>query len=202
MDVLAMLKVRGTSSLREIATQLGVSKQGALRHLEALQAKGLVEVTTGSHHGPGRPGHVYRLTAAAREHFPSRHRELAVELVDFMEAGEVERFFAERAGRMEAEYTARLADGDLETRTRQLARVAQEHGHMTEVAEGPDGTLELRHCNCPIQDVAARTGHPCQHELDLYRRLLRAKVVRSTWAGAGDTSCTYQITANEGKRIG
>ena len=48
MDVLAMLKVRGSSSLSEIATQLGVSKQGALRHLEALQAKGLVEVTTGS----------------------------------------------------------------------------------------------------------------------------------------------------------
>src|SRR5437588_356496 len=114
MDALAILKVRGSSSLSEVARQLGVSKQGALRHLEALQ----------------------------------------------------------------------------------------EQGHMTEVAEGPNGSLELRHCNCPIQDVAARTGHPCQHELDLYRRLLKAKVERSSWVGAGDTSCTYQITANEGKRIG
>src|SRR5256885_1168663 len=158
MDVLAMLKARGSGSLSDIAHELGVSKQGALRHLEALQAKGLVEVTTADHHGPGRPGDVYRLTEAAREHFPSRHRELAIELVDFMEASEVERFFAERAGRMEAEYTARLAGGDLKKRTRQLARVAEEHGHMTEVAEGPGGRLQLRHCNCPIQDVAARTG--------------------------------------------
>jgi len=202
MDVLAILKVRGSSSLSDVARQLGVSKQGALRHLEALQARGLVEVTSESHHGPGRPGHVYRLTAAAREHFPSRNRELAVELVDFMEGSQVERFFARRAGRMEAEYAARTSGQDLEERTRQLARLTNEQGHMTEVAEGPNGSLELRHCNCPIQDVAARTGHPCQHELDLYRRLLKAKVERSSWVGAGDTSCTYQITANEGKRIG
>jgi predicted ArsR family transcriptional regulator len=198
MDVLAMLKVRGSGSLTDIARELGVSKQGALRHLEALQAKGLVEVTTGDHHGPGRPGHVYRLTEAAQELFPSRHRELAVELVDFMEAGEVERFFAQRAGRMEAEYSARVTGLDFKKRALQLGQLAQEHGHMTEVAEEPDGSLKLRHCNCPIQEVAARTGHACQHELDLYRRLLQADVVRSSWVGAGDTTCTYDITANEG----
>jgi predicted ArsR family transcriptional regulator len=202
MDVLAMLKVRGSGSLGDIARHLGLSKQGALRHLEALQAKGLVEVTTEGHHGPGRPEHVYRLTASALEHFPSRHRELAVDLVEFMGASDVERFFARRAGRIEAEYSARLAGGDLKKRTRQLAGLAKEHGHMTEVAEVADGGLQIRHCNCPIQDVAARTGHACQHELDLYRRLLQADVVRSSWVGAGDTSCTYQITANEGKRIG
>ena len=202
MDVLAMLKVRGSGSLADVARKLGVSKQGALRHLEALQAKGLVEVTTGDHHGPGRPGHVYRLTEAARELFPSRHRELAADLVDFMDAAELERFFTERAGRMEAEYSARLAGLDFKKRALRLGQVAREHGHMTEVAEAPDGHLMLRHCNCPIQDVAARTGHACQHELDLYRRLLQADVVRSSWVGAGDTTCTYDITANEGKRIG
>jgi predicted ArsR family transcriptional regulator len=200
-DVLAMLKTRGSGSLGDIARQLGLSKQGALRHLDALRAKGLVEVTTESHRGPGRPGHVYRLTPAAREHFPSRHRELAVELVQFMEPSEVERFFAERAGRMEGKYSAGMTGLDLETRTRQLARLAREQGHMTQVTERADGRLELQHCNCPIQDVAARTGHPCQHELDLYRRVLQADVVRSSWVGAGDTSCTYEITAHEKKTI-
>ena len=117
-DVLAMLKAQGSGSLTEIARQLGVSKQGALRHLEALQERGLVEVTTASHHGPGRPGHVYRLTEAAREQFPSRHRELAAELVEFMTASEVERFFAQRASRIEAEYAARLTGTDLKSRER------------------------------------------------------------------------------------
>jgi predicted ArsR family transcriptional regulator len=197
MDVLATLKVRGSASLEEIARQLGMSKQGAARHLEALRARGLVEATRAEPHGPGRPVHVYRLTEAAGEQFPSGHRELASELVDFMETGELERFFTERARRMEAQYRARVEGVDLETRTRELARVARENGHMTEVAEGPGGSLRLRHCNCPIQEVAARTGHPCQHELDVYRKVLRAEVVRSSWVGAGDTSCSYDIRTDE-----
>jgi predicted ArsR family transcriptional regulator len=201
-DVLALLKLRGSAGLAEIAEHLGVSKQGALRHLEALQARGLVEVSTEEHHGPGRPGHVYRLAAAAAELFPTGHRELASELVDFMEAKELARFFATRAHRLEAEYGAKLAGLDFEDRVRALARLTSERGHMTEVVERPDGGLQLRHCNCPIQDVAARGGHPCREEQDLYRRLLGTMVARSTWLGDGDTSCTYDITNTERKDIG
>src|SRR5262245_34024708 len=105
-DVLALLKARGSVGLAEAAEHLHVSKQGALRHLEALQARGLVTVSTGDHGRPGRPGHVYRLTAAALEHFPSGHRALAREMVEFMGETEAERFFAERARRLEVEYGA------------------------------------------------------------------------------------------------
>ena len=72
---------------------------------------------------------------------------------------------------------------------------------MTELVEREDGGIQLRHCNCPIQDVAARSGHPCRQEQDTYRRLLGAVIARSSWLGAGDTSCTYEITA-ERKDIG
>jgi predicted ArsR family transcriptional regulator len=65
---------------------------------------------------------------------------------------------------------------------------------MTELVKGPDGRRQLRHCNCPIQDVAARGGHACRYEQAIYRRLLGATVARSTWLGAGDNSCTYEIT--------
>ena len=201
-DVLALLKARGSAGLAEIAGHLGVSKQGALRHLDILAARGLVEVTTEEHHGPGRPGHVYRLTTAAGELFPSGHRQLAGELVEFMDETELDRFFAARARRLEAEYGPRLAGLDFGERVRELVRLTSERGHMTELVEGPDGTLQLRHCNCPIQDVAARGGHACRHEQDVYRRLLGAAVARSTWLGAGDPSCTYDITNVERKEIG
>jgi predicted ArsR family transcriptional regulator len=201
-DVLTLLKARGSAGLAEIAGHLGVSKQGALRHLEVLAARGLVEVSTEEHHGPGRPGHVYRLTAAANELFPSGHRELAGELVEFMDETELDRFFAARARRLEAEYGPRLAGLDFGERVRELVRLTRERGHMTELVEGPDGGLQLRHCNCPIQDVAARGGHACRHEQDVYRRLLGAAVARSSWLGAGDPSCTYDITNAERKEIG
>jgi len=201
-DVLALLKARGSAGLAEIAAHLGVSKQGALRHLEALQARGLVRVSTDEHRGPGRPGHVYRLTPAADDHFPSGHRELAGELVEFLDQAELERFFAARARRLEAEYGARLAGLDFPERVRELVRLTSERGHMTELLEAADGGLQFRHCNCPIQDVAARGGHPCRQEQDLYRRLLGAAVVRSSWLGDGDASCTYRITNVEREHIG
>jgi predicted ArsR family transcriptional regulator len=201
-DVLALLKARGSAGLAEVAEHLGVSKQGALRHLDDLLARGLVEVSAEHPHGPGRPGNVYRLTAAAGDRFPSGHRELAGELVAFLDEPELERFFAERGRRLEAEFGSRLAGLDFEARVRELARLTTERGHMTELVERPDGGLQLRHCNCPIQDVAARGGHPCRQEQDMYRRLLGALVRRSTWLGAGDPSCTYDITTAERKQVG
>jgi len=201
MEVLALLKARGHVRLSDVAASLGLTRQGALRHLEALRERGLVEVSVARSHGRGRPGHVYALTAQAGEAFPSGHRQLATELVDFMESTELDRFFAARARRLEKEYSPKLAGLSFEGRVRELARLARDSGHMTEVVEREDGSLQLRHCNCPIQDVAARSGQPCRHEQQLYERLLGAPLSRSTWVGVGDTSCTYDIT-NERKEVG
>src|SRR5260370_15382324 len=82
--ILAFLKTHGQASLGEIAAHLEVSKQGALRHLEALEAAGLATVASAPPHGRGRPENVYQLTAAAGEHFPDRHRQLTGELAEFL----------------------------------------------------------------------------------------------------------------------
>jgi predicted ArsR family transcriptional regulator len=110
--ILAFLKTHGHATLGEIAAHLEISKQGALRHLEALEASGLAGVAPAEAHRPGRPESVYRLTAAAGEHFPDGHRELTGELVDFMSTEQLKQFFERRAARLEAEYAPRLAGLD------------------------------------------------------------------------------------------
>ncbi|MBO0689417.1 MAG: MarR family transcriptional regulator [Candidatus Dormibacteraeota bacterium] len=192
-EVLAFLKARGGASLTEVAAHLHVSKQGAQRHLESLRTSGLVSAETADHRRPGRPELRYRLTEAAAELFPRGHRELAAELVDYLEPELLERFFAARAARMEARYAERMAGLDFQGRAQELARMAAETGHMTELGTGPRGELEIRHCNCPIEDVAARTGFACQQEREMYERLLGATARRSSWLGHGDSSCTYEI---------
>jgi predicted ArsR family transcriptional regulator len=199
--ILAFLKTRGHATLGEIAAHLEVSKQAALRHLESLEGAGLVSVTAAAAHGPGRPEHVYKLTPAAGDHFPGGHRELTAELVDFMSQGQLQDFFARRAARLEAEYAPKLAGLDFEARVRALARLATEHGHMAEVVEVGDGGLAIRHCNCPIQDVASRTGLPCVNEQQMYERLLGADVVRTTWMAEAADDCTYVMKENT-KRVG
>ncbi len=197
-SILAFLKRHGTATLAGIAAHLEVSKQGALRHLEALEASGMVTMGSAEPHGRGRPESVYRLAPAAGDHFPDGHRELTGELVDFMSNEQLKQFFAARAARLEAEYAPRLAGLDFAARVRELARLASEHGHMAEVVELDNGGLAIRHCNCPIQDVAARTGLPCANEQQMYERLLGTEVGRTTWMAEAADDCTYVIKEKEG----
>jgi predicted ArsR family transcriptional regulator len=197
--ILAYLKTRGHATLGEIAAHLEVSKQGALRHLETLVTSGLAASAAAEPHGPGRPEHVYRLTAAAGERFPDGHRELSAELVDFMTTEQLKQFFEKRAARLEAEYAPRLAGLDFEGRVRELAKLASEHGHMAEVVALGDGGLAIRHCNCPIQDVAARTGLPCVNEQQMYERLLGADVARTTWMAEAADDCTYVMKERQAR---
>ena len=199
--ILALLKTRGHATLGDIAADLEVSKQAAVRHLDALEAAGLVTVAPSDSHRPGRPENVYRLTAAAGERFPDGHRELTGELVDFMSTEQLKAFFERRAARLEAEYAPHLAGLDFSERVRELARLASEHGHMAEVVELGDGGLAIRHCNCPIQDVAARTGLPCVNEQQMYERLLGTEVARTTWMAEAADDCTYEIKENQ-KQVG
>src|SRR5712691_8903448 len=194
--ILAFLKTRGHATLGEVAAHLEVSKQAALKHLEALDTDGLTAVAHAQSHGRGRPENVYSLTPAAAEHFPHTHRELAGDFVEFLNDEQLQRFFERRAARLEAEYAPRLAGLDFNERVRELARLATEHGHMAEVVELPEGGLAIRHCNCPIQDVAARTGLPCQNEQQMYQRLLGAQVTRSTWMAEAAPDCTYEVKEN------
>jgi predicted ArsR family transcriptional regulator len=197
--ILAFLKTHGQASLGEIATHLDVSKQGALRHLEALEASGLASVASATPHGRGLPENHYQLTAAAGGHFPDGHRELTGELVEFMSDEQLKRFFEKRTARLEAEYAPRLAGLDFEARVRELAKLATEHGHMADVVELAEGGLAIRHCNCPIQDVAARTGLPCVNEQQMYERLLGTPVTRSTWMAEAANDCTYEVKKSGGR---
>ena len=195
--ILRLLKANGEASLAEIAGHLELSKQGALRHLETLAAEGLIAVETMERAGgPGRPEHRYRLSPASAGRFPNSQRELASELVLFMKSEQLSRFFQARAAKLEAEYASRLTGLKSEARVRELARLATEHGHMAEVIEREDGSLAIRQCNCPIQDVAARTGHPCQAEQEMYGRLLDAEVVRESWMGENASTCTYVVRSS------
>jgi len=195
--ILAFLKIRGHASLGEVAAHLEISKQAALRHMEALEADALATVAPAEEHRRGRPENVYKLTPAAHAHFPNAHRELAGDLVEFLSEEQLKRFFERRTARLEAEYAPRLAGLDFEGRVRELAKLATEHGHMAEVVDLPNGRLAIRHCNCPIQDVAARTGLPCVNEQQMYERLLGSPVTRSTWMREAANDCTYEI--KEGK---
>ena len=201
-EVLGLLKVRGGATLVEVAEHLAITRQGALRHLEALESAGLVETTAAPEARPGRPRHRYTLTPAADATFPAAHRELAQDLVRFLERDALDRFFEARTARIEAGYRSRMHGGDVRARAEELARLATENGHMAEVVETPGGGIAIRQCHCPIGDVAMESRTPCRHEQEMYGRLLGAEVVRSASIPDSDPACMYEVrstTATEGR---
>jgi predicted ArsR family transcriptional regulator len=56
-----------------------------------------------------------------------------------------------------------------------------------------DGVVRLREHNCAILDVATATPAACRAEVQLFRDVLGARVVRETHIAGGDRCCTYRI---------
>jgi predicted ArsR family transcriptional regulator len=199
--LLLRLRHDGPSSPEDLATGLGVSRTGVLQQLHALEAAGLVS-RQAVRHGVGRPRHVYDVTDAAQDLFPTNYDGLASGLLAAIRAvggeGLVQDVFEERRritrDRVRQRMAERLpADAPLADRARELAVIQDEQGYLAEAVIGTDGVIRLVERNCAIHRVAAATTAACQAELDLFREVLGTDVERETHIAAGDRCCTYRI---------
>ena len=199
--LLMRLRHDGPSSPEELATALGVSRTGVLQQLHALETAGLVS-RQAVRHGVGRPRHVYDVTDAAQDLFPTNYDGLASGLLAAIRAigGEelVDGVFDERRritrDRIRQRMAVRLApEARLVDRARELAVIQDEQGYLAEAVIGADGVIRVIERNCAIHRVAADNGAACQAELDLFREILGPDVERETHIAAGDRCCTYRI---------
>lgn len=199
--LLTRLRHDGPSSPEHLAAGLGVSRTGVLQQLHALETAGLVS-RQAVRHGVGRPRHVYDVTAAAQDLFPTNYDGLASGLLAAIRAigGEelVDGVFDERRRITRDRIRQRLAErltpeARLVDRARELAVIQDEQGYLAEATVGADGVIRLVERNCAIHRVAADNGAACQAELDLFREILGPDVERETHIAAGDRCCTYRI---------
>lgn len=202
-DLLLQLRHDGPSAPEDLAVSLGASRTGVLQQLHALEAAGLVS-RQAIRHGVGRPRHVYDVTNAAQDLFPTNYDGLASGLLAAIQAvggeGLVHDVFEERRRITRDLVRQRLAerlpaDASLVDRTRELAVIQDEQGYLAEAVIGTDGVIRLVERNCAIHRVAAATSAACEAELDLFREVLGTDVERETHIAAGDRCCTYRIGA-------
>ena len=200
-EILIQLRTDGPSSPEQLATMLGASRTGILQQLRSLEAAGLVDRRT-VRHGVGRPRHLYDVTPDAQIAFPSNYDSLAAGLlaaVGTVGGDElVARVFAVRRQLIADQVRTRLderlpAHATLEAKVRELAVIQDEQGYLSSATVGADGTIRLRECNCAILGIASQSSSPCEAELDLFREVLGADVIRETHIASGDRSCTYKI---------
>jgi predicted ArsR family transcriptional regulator len=201
--ILLRLRRDGPSSPDQLADRLGASRTGVLQQLRALESARLVARQT-VRHGVGRPRHLYDVTADAQDLFPSNYDGLATGLLEAIGAvgGEdlIEEVFAARRRQIGERIRRRLEDrlpgeAPLVARVLELSVIQDEQGYLCETLLEPDGTIRLLEHNCAIYHVANGTGAACQAELELFREVLDADVVRETHIASGDRCCTYRIVA-------
>ena len=200
-ELLLRLRHDGPSSPEELAAGLGVSRTGVLQQLHALEAAGLVS-RQAVRHGVGRPRHVYDVTDAAQDLFPTNYDGLASGLLAAIRAigGEelVDGVFDERRRMTRDRIRQRIAErltpeARLVDRARELAVIQDELGYLAEAVIGADGVIRLIERNCAIHRVAADNGAACQAELELFREILGPGVERETHIATGDRCCSYRV---------
>jgi predicted ArsR family transcriptional regulator len=201
-DLLLRLRMDGQSSPDQLANRLGASRTGVLQQLRALEAAHLVSRQT-VRHGVGRPRHLYDITPDAQDLFPANYDGLATGLLAAIEAigGDdlLEQVFAARRRQLGARVQEDLAervpsDASLIDRVRELAVIQASNGYLANANVDADGTIWLHEHNCAIYHVASGSPAACQAELELFREVLGADVVREEHIASGDRCCSYRIT--------
>jgi len=200
-EILYRLRNEGSTSPDRLAADLGASRTGVLQQLRALESEGLVQRET-VRHGVGRPRHLYDVTDRAQDLFPSNYDGLASGLLAAIRAVGgpelIDRVFEARrqlaADAIRRRMSERLVPtSTLFERVRELAVIQDEQGYLCTAEVDADGAMRLRESNCAIHHVAAGNDAACRAELDLFREVLRADVVRESHIVGGDRCCSYRI---------
>jgi len=199
--ILVHLRQSGPTSPDGLAAAMGASRTGVLQQLHALEEAALVRHAPVKH-GVGRPRHLYDITPDAQELFPADYQGLAVGLLTAIEAvggaDLIEQVFAARRQQVGERLQRAMADrlpagASLPERVTELARLQDDAGYLAEATQ-VDGTLRLREHNYAIHRLVASVPTACDAELQLFRELLGADVVRESHIAAGDRCCSYRVT--------
>lgn len=200
-EILRRLKGAGELRAEQLAETIGMTASGMRQQLAGLVAEGYVTHRQ-ARLGPGRPKHVYRLTAAGENLFPRRYGDLVGDLLDTAQAedpGFVDRLFDRRRQRRLERALTRMAEAgagdDLAAKVAAIAAILDEDGYLAfaePLADGP-GWLVVEQ-NCAIFDVAIRCDVACSSELAFLREALPdSEIRRVSHMVAGAPHCAYEV---------
>ena len=162
---------RGSRTVEDLATALGLTDNAVRAHIAALERDGLV-VQSGVRRATGKPAYVYELTAEADRLFPKAYGTLLHQLLDVLAdrvAPDTLDEVLREVGRRVA--TGNAVGGDLRRRVEHAATLLGDLGGLADIAESGDGFV-IRGCSCPI--AAAVQDHP---EACLIAETLLAEVI-------------------------
>jgi predicted ArsR family transcriptional regulator len=195
---LKLLKTRGPQSSSELASELGITAEGARFQLTRMTEEGLVEVTNSSK-GVGRPTQVWKLTAKGNEHFPDKHGVFSDQLLESMqellEPQQMSAIINLREKKANGKYLEALKDiPKLEEKIARLAELRNSDGYLAEWDKEEGGFILIEN-HCPICAAAQRCTDLCEAEMNTFKEIFgeSVSVERVDHIIAGARRCAYRI---------
>lgn len=201
-NILESLLKQDRATARQLAQDLKISTQAIRRHLNELEAEGLI-LYESVQQKMGRPQHLYQLSDRGRDRLsPQKYSEFAVSFLDTLAetVGEeqVSKVLEKQWQRKAAEYRDRLGKGTLAQRIAKLVQLRKDEGYMAELHQASSKTQQqfiLVEHNCAISEVAESYPSICGHELEMFAAVLPdCTVQRTHWINDGEHRCGYSIT--------
>src|SRR5207247_5058909 len=133
--ILLSLKRQGSVSLTDLSQELRITKMATLKHLTALEGKGLIERSSKAG-GRGRPRAYFRLSGRSSSLFPEAYTHMTLCALQFIEErlghDAVVRLLKQRAQEVLEANCARMPGGPLRGWVEVLVKVRDEGGYLAE----------------------------------------------------------------------
>nr|WP_086937779.1 metalloregulator ArsR/SmtB family transcription factor [Thaumasiovibrio occultus] len=197
--IVEYVKRDGSATAKQLADLLEITTMGARLHLQALEEEGILQAFDVKAK-VGRPSRHWALTQKGHQQFADRHADLAVQLLDAMEATvsreQLQAIIDVRhQANLKRYQNALLGCDSLEQKLQAITTLREQEGYMATLQADNDSYLLLEH-HCPICRAAERQPLLCQSEIQLFKTLLGDDylVERTAHIIAGERRCAYRIS--------
>ncbi|CAL1517881.1 metalloregulator ArsR/SmtB family transcription factor [Chitinophaga sp. MM2321] len=196
---LTLLKTRGPLSASELASELGITGEGARLQLLRLAEEGFVLSESSTSKGVGRPVLIWSLTPLGNSRFPDTHTELTLELIQTIKTvlGQeaLDNVVIAREKKQQEKYQAALAGiTGIENRLTAFAAIRTGEGYLAEWKKEDDVFFFIEN-HCPICCAATQCDNICTSEMNTFISIIGAdvEVTRLDHIINGARRCVYKI---------
>ena len=186
--VLELLRARPLTA-KEVAEVLGLSRAAVGKHLQDLEARGLVRSEVRRPSGRGRPYRLYR-AQDGESPYAALCGDVLRGLEEALGREGVVAFLRERNRSRLA--SLHLQGLPLREKLERLAEALRQEGYEAEVVE-EGGRLYLCQRRCPRLALSREHEALCEGELLAYEELLGLPLVREERIAEGGSCCRYRV---------
>ena len=197
--LLALLR-EGSSTVDDLAAELGLTDNAVRFHIDALEKSGTVEKAGVRRLGVGQPATIYALSKSGDDAFSKAYAPVLIatlaELRERMTPTELMRFL-KRIGKRLARGAGSFS-GSLSTRASQASQLLNDLGGVTVVEKRPDGYTIVGRA-CPLARAVEQDHCVCAAVTSLVADVVGAEVVERC-DRSGRPKCRFDITPGTSTR--